>query len=75
MSEVWDGRYATSRYANQTMEEAILEAGMGRFAYESGSGGLITQSDNSINVYGPSDSPKGHWHEGVRADGTRYGHD
>ena len=70
----WDGRYDTSREGKQSLEDDILDAGTGKFTYESEYGGKIQETDHSINVYGTSDSDKGHSHDWYNKDTGEYGH-
>lgn len=53
---VFNGTYDTSRYANRSLEDDILEAGIGNFAGETSTGGLIRQTDTRIDVWGEGDS-------------------
>ena len=52
----WDGKfngtYDTSRYADQSLEKDILDAGRGVRAYEGPNGELIRESDTRIDVWG-----------------------
>lgn len=76
MAGWWNGSYETSREGQQSLEDDIMDAGIGKFAYGTSDGGTVKQTDNSINVYGPSNtSSNGHWHQGVTSSGDRYGHD
>ena len=55
----WDGKfngtYATSRYADRSLEDDILDAGCGKYIYEGPKGELIRVSDSRIDVWGPGD--------------------
>ena len=72
----WNGSYETSKEGQRSLEDDIYAAGKGMYAYGSDDGVTVKHTDDTINVYGPSDtSSNGHWHEGVTVDGRRYGHD
>ena len=49
----WDGKfngtYETSRYAEKSLEDDILDAGCGKFAYEGSNGALIRETPDRIN--------------------------
>ncbi len=70
----WSGRYEDTRESQRSLEEDILEAGQGRFCYPTSSGGTVRESDDRIDVYGPSDSPKGHSHSWYNGKTGEYGH-
>lgn len=70
--DFWNGSYETSREGQQSLEQDILDAGVGKFAYPVGDG-TVKETPNSINVYFPdSNSPDGHSHDGVNKYGQRY---
>ncbi len=72
----WDGKYDTSREGKQSLEEDIMDAGCGKFTYPDKYGNKVQETDHSINIYGPSNSDKGHFHRGYNHDtGKTYGHD
>lgn len=73
-NEPWDGRYETSREGQQSLEDDILDAGIGKFAYPTSTGGTVKETDHSINVYGPSNSEKGHSHSWYNKDTNKPGH-
>ena len=60
----WDkefnGTYDTSRYAKKTLEDDILAAGKGEFAYEGPNGELIRESDSRLDIWGSGDG-NGHY--------------
>ena len=60
----WDGKlngtYDTSRYADRSLEEDILDAGQGIFAYEGPNGELIRERDDRIDVWARGDG-NGHY--------------
>ena len=63
----WSGRYEDTKESERSLEEDIIEAGLGRFCYPTESGGAVRKTDTRIDVYAPSDSSKGHshtWHNG-----------
>ena len=41
MSKKWDGRYENTYEGNRTLEEDILDAGLGNFCYPTPSGGTV----------------------------------
>lgn len=55
----WDGKfngtYDTSRYADHSLADDIMDAGCGKFAYEGPNGELIRESDSRIDVWGRGD--------------------
>ena len=77
MGQWWNGSYETSREGQQSLEDDIMDAGLGKFAYPTSDGGCVKETDHSINVYGPSDvSANGHSHTGLNYDtGEIYHHD
>ena len=63
---IFNGTYETSRYASRSLEDDIMEAGCGRFAYEGPNGELIKQSDDKIEIWGEGGG-NGHYpHRGYR---------
>ena len=52
---MWDGKfngtYDTSRYADNTLEDDILDAMHGVYTSEGPNGELIRQSDNRIDIW------------------------
>lgn len=70
----WDGRYESTKESQRSLEEDILEAGNGNFCYPTDSGGTVRQTDSRIDVYGTSDSSKGHSHDWYNAGTNEYGH-
>lgn len=68
----WDGSYETSKEGQQSLEDDILDAGIGKFTYPAGRG-TIKETPNSINAYfSDASSPDGHSHEGVNSKGQHY---
>lgn len=59
----WDGKYENTKESKESLEKDIERAMDGRFTYPTESGGTVRQSDDRIDVYGPSDSSKGHSHD------------
>lgn len=53
--EKFNGTYDTSRYADRSLEEAILDAGCGKFVYEGPNGELIRETEDRIDVWGEGD--------------------
>jgi len=71
--DYWDGSYESSDEGQQSLEDDILDAGKGKFAYGTIDGGTVKQTDNSINVYYPDSShSSGHSHQGVSRTGGYY---
>lgn len=71
----WDGRYSNTKEAKDGLEGDLLRAMEGKMTSETGDGGTLRVTDTKIDVYGPSNSSKGHYHEGYNAEtGERYGH-
>ena len=60
----WDGKFNgtndTSRYADRSLEEDILDAGQGIFAYEGPNGELIREREDRIDVWARGDG-NGHY--------------
>ena len=52
---IFNGTYSTSRYANYSLEDDILNAGIGIFAVERSDGGLNKYKDDRIDVWGKGD--------------------
>lgn len=64
MSKTWDGKYEGTRDAERPLEDDIQDlAENNRVSYSSSTGGKITEKDGRIDVYGSSDSEKGHSHD------------
>lgn len=70
----WDGRYDSTKESKQSLEDDIIDAGMGKFCYPTSMGGTVRETDDRIDVYGPSDSSKGHSHDWYNKDTGKYGH-
>lgn len=70
----WSGRYDDTYEADRSLEDDIEEAGQGRFCYPTSSGGTVRESDDRIDVYGSSDSAKGHSHSWYNAKTGDRGH-
>mgnify|MGYP000482858555 CR=1 FL=1 len=72
----WDGKfngtYDTSRYADRPLEDDILDAGRGVFAYEGVYGELIRESDSKIDVWGRGDG-NGHYDHHYYNGASDYG--
>lgn len=71
----WDGRYRNTYESKEPLEKDIERAMEGRFCYETSDGGTVREKYGiegleRIDVYGPSESNKGHSHTGmVEKDG------
>lgn len=73
---LWDGRYDNTYEGQQSLEDDIMDAGSGRFCYPTSSGGTVRESDSRIDVYGPSNSSRGHSHDAYDSNtGSTYHHD
>lgn len=71
----WDGRYENTKESKRSLEGDILAAGeTGKVCYPTSSGGTVRQSDDRIDVYAPSDSPKGHSHFWYNAKTNEHDH-
>lgn len=70
----WDGTYETTKESKQSLEDDLLDAMSGKYCYATPTGWTVRQTDNRIDVYGPSDSPKGHSHDWYDRDTNTYGH-
>lgn len=70
----WDGTYETTKESQQSLEQDLLDAMGGKFCYPTSDGGTVRQTDTRIDVYGPSDSEKGHSHDWYNAETNTYGH-
>lgn len=70
----WDGQYENTKESQQSLEEDILNAGEGKFCYPTETGGTVRETDTRIDVYGSSDSPKGHSHDWYNYETNEYGH-
>lgn len=64
----WDGRYENTNEAKQSLADDIMDAGTGKFCYPTSTGGTVRQTDEKIDVYGPSNSSKGHSHDHIDTD-------
>lgn len=55
----WDGKfngtYESSRYADRTLEDEIMDAGVGRYVYEGSHGELIRMDESRIDIWGKGD--------------------
>ena len=72
----WDGLYENTKESKDDLSEDILRAGEGKFCYPGPSGETIRQTDTQIDVYGPSDGPKGHSHHRYNSEtGKIYSRD
>ena len=59
----WDGTYENTNESKQSLEDDLLDAMDGKFCYPTSDGGTVRQTDSRIDVYGPSNSSKGHSHD------------
>ena len=73
MSGKWDGSYDATKESQQSLEQDLLDAMEGKFCYPTSTGGTVRQTDDRIDVYGSSDSSKGHSHDWYNKGGE-YGH-
>jgi hypothetical protein len=72
----WDGTFDSSKEADRSVEEALLDIMEGNeIGKATDDGGLIkANADGSWEMFGPSDGPKGHYHIGMDKDGNYFGH-
>ena len=70
----WDGTYESTKESNQSLESDLIDAMGGNFCYPTPDGGTVRQTDTRIDVYGPSDSSKGHSHDWYNSDTNEVGH-
>ena len=74
-SREWDGSFETSKEANRSIEDLILDTMDGNEIGKGDDGGLIkANADGSFDMFGPSNGPKGHYHIGKDKEGNYYGH-
>ena len=69
----WDGSYESTKESQQSLEQDLLDAMTGKFCYPTSDHGTVRQTDDRIDVYGPSDSSKGHSHDWITSS-FEYGH-
>lgn len=72
----WDGTFDTSKEADRSVEQALIDTINGvEIGKASDDGGLIkAYDDGSWEMFGPSDSEKGHWHIGTDSEGKGFSH-
>ncbi len=70
----WDGTYDSTKESQDGLEGDILRAMTGNYTYPTSTGGTVRQSDSRIDVYGSSDSSKGHSHDWYNDSTNTYGH-
>lgn len=72
----WDGKfngtYETSRYADRPLEDDILDAGRGVYAYEGEDGGLIRESGTKFDYWFEGDG-NGNYDHGYYNNPDDYG--
>lgn len=72
----WDGRYENTKESNDSIEKKLLDITQGKMCYPTSDGGTVRQTDDRIDIYFPSDSSKGHSHDGYdRTTGEVFHHD
>lgn len=69
----WSGKYEDTKESKEPLEKDIERAMDGKYYGETSSGYTIREQYNSdgsgrIDVYGPSDSSKGHSHDRLDSD-------
>ena len=69
----FDGSYATSKFAERTLEEDILKAGEGEITGELPGGGTFRQTDDRIDVWTPG-SPGNYRHDYYNANEGKAGY-
>ena len=70
----WDGTYESTKESNQSLESDLIDAMGVKFCYPTPDGGTVRQTDTRIDVYGPSDSSKGHSHDWYNSSTNEVGH-
>lgn len=70
----WDGKYENTKESKESLENDILNAGIGKFCYPTNTGGTYRETDDRIDVYGPSNSSKGHSHDWYDKNTNEHGH-
>ena len=70
----WDGTYENTNESKQSLEDDLLDAMDGKFCYPTSDGGTVRQTDSRIDVYGPSNSSKGHSHDWNNGKTNEHGH-
>lgn len=71
----WDGNYNGTYESSRSLEDDIMEAGLGNFTYPTSDGrGTIRETDSTIDVYYPSDSKRGHSHAWYDGDTNTTGY-
>ena len=70
----WDGTYSSTYESGDGLEGDILRGMEGKSTFPTSTGGTIRQSDSRIDVYGPSDSSKGHSHSWYNGSTNESGH-
>lgn len=71
----WNGSYGDTKESKDGLEGDLDRAMEGKFVYPTSTGGTVRQTDDSIDVYGKSDSAKGHSHDWYRGNGDKGHHD
>lgn len=74
MSKKWDGRYDSTKESQQSLEKDLLDAMDDKFCHPTSDGGTYRQNGSRIDVYGPSNSSKGHSHDWYDGKTNTYGH-
>lgn len=70
----WSGLYNDIKESKEPLEKDIERAMEGKSVYETSTGGTVRESDDRIDVYGKSDSPKGHSHDWYNSNTRERGH-
>ena len=72
----WDGTFDSSREADRSIEDLLLDTMAGNeIGRASDDGGLIkSNADGSWDMFGPSNGDKGHYHIGRDSNGNYFGH-
>ena len=74
MSKKWDGRYENTKESGQSVDQHLRDIINGKHCYPTSDGGTVRETDSRIDVYGPSDSSKGHSHDWYDGKTNTTGH-
>ncbi len=71
----WDGRYENTSESQRSLHEDAEDfEKTGKSRYETDKGGTVQEKGGRIDVYGPSNSPKGHSHDWYDSNTGKSGH-
>lgn len=69
----WNGKYEDTKEGQRSLADDIMDTS-GKVRYENSKGETIQEKDGRIDVYAPSDSPKGHSHDWYDIKTNERGH-